>query len=390
MKKIHVCLVSAQLIPNLIPILMDSIENVVLISTKKMKGLANRLKKILEDKNTNVRIYNYSAPSSGINGITDYANSIYDKISKDYQNREIVLNLTGGTKLMVLGIWDSHLRKNAKQVIYTDTQENRIEYLFSDNNNLHQDIYRDLDSVMNIPLYLKCYGAEYIRAESDNKLWREHLERNIHITCAIGKNATKFSGFFKLINALTHKAIDSDKKVVSNPKQQIEFQLNRFQKQTLKTFQEAGLLVFENSNTIEFKDYKSALYLGGFWLEEYVYDCIRKLNPDDVRSGVTVSQKDSVKNEFDTLVVHNNRLLLIECKTARMDEKEVDFFYKLDSLAKSLKGIFGSALLVTLQKPSVYLRNRAENQKICIIDTEKLPYISEYIQDWMENLDLFS
>ena len=384
MRKVHICLVSGQLLPNLIPILMDKPDDVILISSDEMEESTRRFKEILEQKGIKVCVHQ-SAPSSDLNKISQYAEKLKEQIRKDYPNTELILNITGGTKLMVLGIWDS-FRNTAKQIIYTDTANNRIESL-PVNDNKPQKIYRNLKSVLDVPVYLKCYGAEYKNSDSDSKKWQQAIQQRIDLTYAMGKNASKFSGLVKIINTLSSQARDDKSKKLHVPEQSFDHPPNGFQKQSLKCFQERGLLNWDGDKTISFKDYDSARYLGGFWLEEYVYDSISLLNPDDICSGVEISrgENSSIDNEMDTLVVHNNRLLVIECKTSRMDgQKDRDIIYKLDSLASTLKGVFGAALLVSVQKPSGFLQNRAKNLKIGIIGPEDLSCIKKYVQKWME------
>jgi hypothetical protein len=48
------------------------------------------------------------------------------------------------------------------------------------------------------------------------------------------------------------------------------------------------------------------------------------------------------------LVVHNNPLLVIECKKLRFGTaKDSEVIYKLDSITDEMNGLFGSTLLVS-------------------------------------------
>lgn len=77
----------------------------------------------------------------------------------------------------------------------------------------------------------------------------------------------------------------------------------------------------------------------GFLYEFYIYNLLKRLNHDDIRIGVKTSDiysaTSSLHNEFDILVMKNNRLHMIECKF-RDDLKKVDLIYKADSIRQTL------------------------------------------------------
>ncbi|MGE4511734.1 MAG: DUF1887 family CARF protein [Sulfurimonadaceae bacterium] len=77
----------------------------------------------------------------------------------------------------------------------------------------------------------------------------------------------------------------------------------------------------------------------GFLYEFYIYNLLKRLNHDDIRMGVKTSDiysaTSSLHNEFDILIMKNNRLHMIECKF-RDDLKKVDLIYKADSIRQTL------------------------------------------------------
>ena len=74
--------------------------------------------------------------------------------------------------------------------------------------------------------------------------------------------------------------------------------------------------------------------------EEYVFWLCESLNPDDILMGVKVDFDDDiyepndhyrVKNEFDILMTHNNRIFTVECKFSK-DLEGLEFIYKYDAI----------------------------------------------------------
>ena len=77
----------------------------------------------------------------------------------------------------------------------------------------------------------------------------------------------------------------------------------------------------------------------GFLYEFYIYNLLRHLNHDDIQVGAKIidiySEKSSLHNELDILIMKNNHLHMIECKF-RNDVKKVDLIYKADSIRQTL------------------------------------------------------
>ena len=80
--------------------------------------------------------------------------------------------------------------------------------------------------------------------------------------------------------------------------------------------------------------------LQGDLFEEYVFWLCEELNPDDILMGVKIDFDDKkqepedqkrVMNEFDILIMHNNRIYTVECKFSKNLEG-LEFVYKYDAI----------------------------------------------------------
>lgn len=124
---------------------------------------------------------------------------------------------------------------------------------------------------------------------------------------------------------------------------------------------------------IQFTSHDWSEYLGGVWLEEWVWSQLRDLELDSNDMSVKIGRGKSVENELDLVVVHRNRMMLLECKTARMGQsptgggKEADTLYKLDSLGNAVSRLFGTRLLVSRQPMSLHAVERAHDSGIVLV-----------------------
>lgn len=392
--KMHLCLVSEQLSASLIPILMDKPDLVGLVISPRMKknGDAERLDTLLKQHHFSTVLF-HDAPSAGIDEIITYAEDLQQDLAQFCSEYDITLNCTGGTKFMSLGFINA-FQDTATEIIYTDTPNNQIEYLPTQENDIPAP--RPLDSVFNVPLYLQVNRVPYLDAMSDNESWCETVSQRRKLSHDLAHNAHQLSFLFSTLNLFSSHARDDNNKCLI-PQNQLKKDQTHYREKPypailgwLNRLQQFNLIQWDKENyAIEFTSYDTACYLGGFWLEEYLFDVIKALNPDDVRNGVRIQQTDRCQqiNELDILVVHNNRLLAIECKTLRMGTEysnDNEILYKLHSVSDDLRGLFGTTLLVSAQRPSDKVIQRAKCKRIDLISPAELPSLAEKIKHWME------
>jgi len=382
-QKIHICLVSAQILANIIPILMDKPSTVILISTKTMQqnGTVQRFEKILDDHDIEHESYD-DMPSTNMSDIYEYAQETSIKIQDQYPEHDLILNTTGGTKLMSQGFIE--VMEEDVTLIYTDTQHNRLEYLGKKNTKTPID----LQNVLDIKTYLKAYGANFKQALSEQETWITDINKRKAVTKYLGNNAEKLSGLISNLNYLANEKALAEDGLLVKPTQYLNTTPKGEWSEALKELNKAGILKWKKGTEITFIDEEKTRYLSGIWLEEYVYHLAKDENPDDLHSGVKISWENSTKthNELDLVMVHNNRMLIMECKTVKFGknkQKDIDILYKIDSLGDSLKGLFGQLWLVNAQIAHTDMRDRAKDRRITIIDPSDLKQLRKKIRDWM-------
>jgi Domain of unknown function (DUF1887) len=134
-----------------------------------------------------------------------------------------------------------------------------------------------------------------------------------------------------------------------------------------------------------------AQYLSGQWLEEYVWHIVSDLKPDDVKANVEFTEmgapKDDIRNELDCVIVHHNRLLMIECKTIKFKknaDKNADIVYKLESLGHRAGGLYGAKWLISARPLDKATEKRAREYAIKVISGTALKDLKETLKMWME------
>lgn len=386
--KIHVCLVSDQILANLIPALMDRPDKVVLVVSTEMsdRKLDTRLKKLLEAERIAVEVHG-KAPDTGLSAIREFAFDLSGKLQSSHPGAEITLNATGGTKLMALGFVE-FFRGIAARTIYTDTAHRRIETLPDGAKEIPSIPMRD---VIDVPLYLKAQGLRYITAASDEDERLKRINERKPTAKYLARSAPKLDKFFGTLNALADQAFAKSDRLIS-PRQSFDYAPHPKSpwSEALRKISEAGLLGWQEGEAeIVFIDEERTQFLRGGWLEEYAYHILRDEKIHDVRLGVEVGMagdgNEVAKNEFDVLATQANRLLFIECKTLRFNQNENDneLAYKLDSLGKATRGLFGETWLLSARPPTPLLEKRLGGARIRLIGPDGLPKLRETLQSWM-------
>jgi hypothetical protein len=370
--KIFICIVSAQTLQNLIPVYIEKnrysgFGAAHLVVTDFMKGKSGLLSKNLEE--LGVQVIEHPVTDGVLfNALLERAQGIAEEIKTRYDRKtEFVFNLTGGTKLLSLGFYQC-FRKQFNQELenktfyysYTDTENKRIEYLD------YPDESIPMENDLTIKHYLDAQGFKVSSVLSDDPHWLQKVTQREVITQWLGANSKKLQGFFKVINALTYSAINNSQMSQNFSSEQIGFG-----QKALILLAKHKVIKWTQSDPkkIEFCDVDSAKYLNGLWLEEYVYLIALQTSSCEVKCGIGVTF-GSTPNEFDLLITHCNKLLVIECKTLRFDKygdsKEQDVLNKLDLLSKKVGGLFGENILLSLQPLSQTAKDRAKNYRITL------------------------
>ncbi len=251
----------------------------------------------------------------------------------DFQDDEYYLNITGGTKLMILTFQEFF--KNLGARIYYLTGQNR-EYI-----KIFPVIGErkfQLESRITLNEYLLAYGFEI-------------------------KSSLPIKDFEQAQKILTYFLENNIRNNLSEIEQ---IRIKRGKNLLFSEFPEIESFIYE----IGFKpldkgklDKKETKYLSGDWFEEYVYYKIKEelnLNDDEIGTGYNLT-KQNTPNEIDVIFVYQHRLYIIECKTSVIENrlmqdgsmKEFKFLpeviYKSDALRNKF-GLQANTSILTLEE----------------------------------------
>ena len=326
--KVIVSIVSDQTVPNVLFIKeLGPADKYFFISTLKMEESNKNITDCIIDAAgiSNKKIYKILV-------IEDSLLDIDSKLIEELviEDEDIVsVNITGGTKLMSLGVYNYFSRNGAADIYYIPIGKNEIRQVFP----LRKNRIKLLEFRINLLDYLKAYG---VKVNSKSFSSKNTLLKPIDQT-----------------NALFKAFIENRNKLIMNAE---EIRINKFRGEKIEKNNESHKYAFECA--ITFSDYgvvfdstekiskNETKYLTGEWFEEFLYPIIKrtlKKSDDEIGMGVQLIKGDT-PNEYDIVFTHNNSLYVIECKTDIADNEEGKISYLFTNTlykAATLKKEFG-------------------------------------------------
>jgi hypothetical protein len=279
---------------------------------------------------------------------------------------EILVNITGGNKIMSLAAYEFFKEKSLQNqnnisMYYLNVGNDKFDMVFPSEQRNCVDSYH-----CNLKEYLTAYSIEQEKVGKIPLMEFEKTQEFYANTFETEKNA---------INALHAGLSEKNNSRFFNKHNKLPEELSNNQNISglfQKTFGNSE----SNKATIH--------YLRGGWFEEYVYFLIKrglKLNEKQIRLNLKIEDKSlsgkAVHNELDVIFIYKNKINIIECKTGLKSEgggiilQEV--LYKQSALKKS----FGLTAKSFLFLPNVLSGNeehkkRAEAFSIGIVDDKEM------------------
>lgn len=295
MKKVLVSILSDHLVPNYLFIkeMRGQYNELLFIGTPytESKAIATHLENALENRKSNIKkvILESDQYQEGVQSLENIS------LPNDVQ---YIVNLTGGTKIMSLIVYD-FFRKLNSSFFYIPIGKNT--YCNIEEENMHALQYR-----ISLREYFTLYGLHY---ECDNALLKE------------AKTTFQF-----------------------------------FEKQKKQKFYLSGEI--KKSHQAETATDKK--YYAGEWFEEYTYLRIKKelnLREQDIAMSLKIYREDAQNNdnEIDVAFMYENTLYIIECKVSMLgygkkpQQTIEEFLYKLAAISKDF-GLIVRPYIFTLHK----------------------------------------
>lgn len=375
----HICLISKQATPNLVPVLAEDIrpKEVVMLVTPEMADAADTLATVLVRHQIKVT----RLPVADAYDMNAIQNNLLDELIKR-EGQSVALNATGGTKTMAMAA-QAAFQTADFPVFYFRPENNQM--LFLDRNAEPQV----LSPRLTLSDYLGAHGYAVIGHQS------QLTANTAELTDTLAKNVGSFADAIGQLNRLANEAerknsLEIDDKGNANFERLVDW------------FIDAGLMI-RKGKLLVFRDENARFYANGGWLEEHVFRILRHIGKVqdkamslEVVHGEAPSPKLSTKmqnerkrgrnNEIDVAVLANNRLYLIECKTRNFEKSDgklgADALYKLDSLT-ALGGLNTQGMLISYRPLDDASKNRAKDLRIKTIEAHQLPGLENQLREWL-------
>lgn len=408
--QIHLCIVSGQSLPNLLPLFVYRPQHIALAVSSDMENriqamTATLLKAGLVERVADV-VSLPSMPDSNYAAMLEWSRQQTGLLRHHFPDHQLVFNCTGGTKLMSQALALACQEQPNSAVLYCDTAHDRIEWLAP---TLQQDaLPADL---LDSATICKANSIDRESALSDDTDWRNRVAERADLTRWLASGAGSVLGSF--IPALNDALVNLRPELFpqdaafKQPARSAAWReaLRRLEKQQLLILTEPLVATAPARVRVESED--ALRYLRGGWLEEYLWRCMQDADLHDVHCSVQISAglgaatpdnpDESKLNELDIVVGHRNRVLVIECKTADLERNDRGFnqmLDKLDSLGKRTGGLLTQCWLVAARWPhrSLIRQNRlrllARSRNIVLVEPRHLADLPARIQSWKTNLQL--
>lgn len=369
----HVCLISTQPIPNLLPLLIEKPARAIFLVSPEMRERAERLKKVVQPHGIRVEMQETSAYDF------DTTAALCGELLKN--GAGLTLNVTGGTKIAALAAFQAFFFDN-RRVIYCDTEHDRLIQLAPERcvDPIRSNLIRVHDC-------LACYGIPQV-AGGDPPRGAEQRKAHLNALATLLVRNEKLLG--NLNSALEHQ----EKKTFANISLN---ELGKGAEELTDVLAHCGAATLTGSTNLNIPSEDKLFFCMGGWLEEYVYWTVRNLNLKGLDASINVKVQWDGKgrrptlNEFDVLFTHANRLHLISCKAANPDRitesgtRATEALNELDTLKDRAGGLFGRAMLVSARKLSDYDRERAQKMRIDLVDGQEVLRLKDRLRAWFDS-----
>lgn len=371
-EKIIVSLISEQTIPNVQFIKWYTKNNfqkydLLFVSTKKMEQ--NLKSEFI--KNALDGISNFLGEIKSLIVEENDMQNIQSNLKAFFENlryKDVIVNITGGTKMMSLISFQFFSNLKNSQIFYQPIAKPLLE-LFPESKEF------EINEILTLEEYLKANGIKY---RFDNNCVRDWEFNKTVANDLIIPNRTIIAAMVELQNTSYFKNIYKRKDFIDF----LEVEEEKFCLEKNKNISKNDICNFIDCAGFDIKkvSLNDFRYFTGGWFEEFVYQkVLNEINvkPENVALNVHI-EKGSDKNELDVVYLDlKNQLHVIECKSflEGKDGAKVlnEALYKLQAIIKSKFGLNVKSHLYTksvIDKESAL--NRASDFNIELVDGTKL------------------
>jgi len=367
----QIMLVSDQAAPNLLPALDPTLkpEKAVLLVSSKMAKRADALEAVLRE--VGIKPSRVLLPDEHNLAALE---EVMLQTGSELGTASVAVNLTGGTKLMALTA-QTIAQMAGWPSFYVDVDTDQIIWL--DKNRPAQALTQQL----RLRHYLRGYGfqlSEGIERPQPNPAWQAFVTDLI-------QNIGSLEEAIGQLNYLSQEAQQTLVHTLSS-RQSANHHLDAL----LRKFEQAQVLK-RKGEQVQFAHEAARRFANGGWIEHHVYQAVCRVTGDlgirDKAANLQVTDASGQPNEMDVALMARNRLFVIECKTARMnnpdDTKANDTLYKLAENCKRIGGLGTRGMLASYRPLRPSEQRLAKVLQIEVVAGRELASLDDRLKSWI-------
>ena len=369
---IHICSVARAVVPNLAPVLDRRFKSkrVVLVHTADFLPSAKALANTFKQYQIKTEFYEISSAFD-----VERLRIELSRLLMSFGDERPLVNISAGTKPMSIVLFEQ--AKVLDFPVYYMNMDDSISWLSPSISEKWL-----LEDRLKLRPFLMAHGLEVLSHTSPSS---DLATRNV-----LDELVGDIDRYKKAISQLNFYAYTAN-----NPRlvsQELSGNMNALEA-LAELFEEADLLQLKG-NRLHFKDENARFFANGGWLEAFLFHQIKQVSSkvpqfqDNLCSVEVLNTYNGVKNEIDNLVLNNNNLFVIECKTKRFNQDgkpdggAVQSIYKLETIMKALGGPFSKGMVVSVFDFSQADIKRASQHNIKVIGLDELKNIKTHLRDW--------
>ncbi len=369
---VHIMLVSDQAAANLLPALDAVLKptHAVLLVSKRMVQRANHIATVLTENG----IKTQQVQLEDEHDMVALEHAVLEVAARVDGEKDIVVNLTGGTKLMALAV-QSVAQAAHWPAFYLDIDTDSVVWLDKTKPS------HKLTQQLRLRHYLGGYGfalKDGIERPQPNASWQVLMTDLI-------QNVGSLEEPIGQLNYLCQVA-DKSLRVKLTRQQNDSLSLDAL----LRKFEEKKLLKRQGEELI-FASEDARRFASGGWIEHHVYQTVCGVTGDllirDKAANLQVTDSSGQPNEMDVAFMARNRLFVIECKTAKMnnpdDTKANDTLYKLSENCRRIGGAGTRGMLATYRPLRESEQRLAKALQIEVVSSRELARLDERLKQWV-------
>lgn len=343
MKKIVVSLVSRQTMQNIIPALFIRPTKVILLTTEQESTTARNIKVVLEKNKIPVEIFPDLIDAYNINTTIEAS----EKIISQNKDAELILNFTGGTKLMSIPAYEV-FRKNNCRLIYCDSEHQRILWF---EGKIREEEYK---VKIDIEDYLNSYGyhkkENHVIRDIEHKEFVEFIRDNFTIFKEFSSNIPRDESKFRKEKNFVFKDFN------------LTFSLSSIE------------LDYKNKVILRIKPNEFNYLIGG-WFEDYILYVLKSIHSDNFEIEIYKDYKivslNGTDNQIDVIMSYNAKLYLFECKSLKNPAKKIDLkeYFKTAGVTNLAGGLFAKGYIVIFESNNEVIK-RANQLRLNVITVD--------------------